>query len=66
MWLAQFVCAPQFFKTLSGLCGHTVHTHYMFRSNWPASSVHIGFALKATVIAVGFLDLYFAAVAVSL
>jgi hypothetical protein len=24
MWLAQFVCAPQFFKTPSGLCGHTV------------------------------------------
>jgi hypothetical protein len=22
--LAQFVCAPQFFKTPSGLCGHTV------------------------------------------
>jgi hypothetical protein len=25
MWLAQFVCAPHFFKTLSGLCGHTEH-----------------------------------------
>jgi hypothetical protein len=25
MLLAQFVCAPQFFKTPSGLCGHTVH-----------------------------------------
>jgi hypothetical protein len=25
MWLAQFVCAPQFFKTPSALCGHTVH-----------------------------------------
>jgi hypothetical protein len=25
IWLAQFVCAPQFFKTPSGLCGHTVH-----------------------------------------
>jgi hypothetical protein len=25
MWLAQFVCAPQFFKTPSGLCGHTVY-----------------------------------------
>jgi hypothetical protein len=24
MWLAQFVCAPQFFKTPKGLCGHTV------------------------------------------
>jgi hypothetical protein len=24
MWLAQFVCAPQFFKSPSGLCGHTV------------------------------------------
>jgi hypothetical protein len=24
MWLAQFVCAPQFLKTPSGLCGHTV------------------------------------------
>jgi hypothetical protein len=24
MWLTQFVCAPQFFKTPSGLCGHTV------------------------------------------
>jgi hypothetical protein len=25
MWLAQFVCAPQFFKTSNGLCGHTVY-----------------------------------------
>jgi hypothetical protein len=25
MWLAQFVCAPQFFKTRKGLCGHTVY-----------------------------------------
>jgi hypothetical protein len=25
MWLVQFVCAPQFFKTPKGLCGHTVH-----------------------------------------
>jgi hypothetical protein len=25
MWLAQFVCAPQFLKTPKGLCGHTVH-----------------------------------------
>jgi hypothetical protein len=25
MWLAQFVCAPQFFKTPKGLCGHTVY-----------------------------------------
>jgi hypothetical protein len=24
MWLAQFVCAPQFFKAPKGLCGHTV------------------------------------------
>jgi hypothetical protein len=24
MWLAQFVCAPQFFKSPKGLCGHTV------------------------------------------
>jgi hypothetical protein len=24
MWLAQFVCVPQFFKTASALCGHTV------------------------------------------
>ena len=24
MWLAQFVCAPQFFKTPKGLCRHTV------------------------------------------
>jgi hypothetical protein len=24
MWLAQFVFAPQFFRTPSGLCGHTV------------------------------------------
>jgi hypothetical protein len=24
MWLAQFVCAPQYFKTLKGLCEHTV------------------------------------------
>jgi hypothetical protein len=27
MWLAQFVCAPQFFKTPTGLCGHTVMKH---------------------------------------
>jgi hypothetical protein len=26
MWLAQFVCEPQFFKTPSGLCGHTQAT----------------------------------------
>jgi hypothetical protein len=26
MWLAQFVCAPQFFKTPKGLCGHTVQS----------------------------------------
>jgi hypothetical protein len=25
MWLAQFVCAPQFLKTPKGLCGHTVY-----------------------------------------
>jgi hypothetical protein len=25
MRLAQFVCAPQFFKTPKGLCGHTVY-----------------------------------------
>jgi hypothetical protein len=25
MWLAQFVCTPQFFKTSKGLCEHTVH-----------------------------------------
>ena len=25
MWLAQFVCAPQFFKPPKGLCGHTVY-----------------------------------------
>jgi hypothetical protein len=25
MWLAQFVCAPQFLKTPSGLFGHTAH-----------------------------------------
>jgi hypothetical protein len=25
MWLAQLVCAPQFFKTPSGLCGHPVY-----------------------------------------
>jgi hypothetical protein len=24
MWLAQFIGAPQFFKTPKGLCGHTV------------------------------------------
>jgi hypothetical protein len=24
-WLAQFVCAPQFFKTPKGLYGHTVY-----------------------------------------
>jgi hypothetical protein len=24
IWLTQFVCAPQFFKTPKGLCGHTV------------------------------------------
>jgi hypothetical protein len=32
MWLAQFVCAPQFFKTPSGLCGHTVYP--FFCTNW--------------------------------
>jgi hypothetical protein len=25
MWLAQFVYAPQFFKTPSELCGHTIY-----------------------------------------
>jgi hypothetical protein len=25
MWLAQFVCKPQFFETPKGLCGHTVY-----------------------------------------
>jgi hypothetical protein len=29
MWLAQFVCAPQFFKTPSGLCGHTVFSKHI-------------------------------------
>jgi hypothetical protein len=29
MWLAQFVCAPQFFKTPKGLCGHTVYCVYL-------------------------------------
>jgi hypothetical protein len=24
IWLAQFICAPQFFKTPKGLCGYTV------------------------------------------
>jgi hypothetical protein len=24
MWLTQFVCAPQFFKTPSGHCGHCI------------------------------------------
>jgi hypothetical protein len=24
MWLAQFVCAPQFFKYPKGLCRHTL------------------------------------------
>jgi hypothetical protein len=24
MWLAQFVCTPQFFKTPNEFCGHTV------------------------------------------
>jgi hypothetical protein len=27
MWLAQFVCAPQFFKTPKGLCGHAVYAN---------------------------------------
>jgi hypothetical protein len=27
MWLAQFVCAPQFFKTPKGLCEHTVYSN---------------------------------------
>jgi hypothetical protein len=26
IWLTQFVCEPQFFKTPKGLCGHTVFT----------------------------------------
>jgi hypothetical protein len=30
MYLAQFVCAPQFFKTPTGLCGHTVHLSYSY------------------------------------
>jgi hypothetical protein len=39
MWLAQFICAPQFFKTPSGLCGHTVHyfphvREYAYLSAW--------------------------------
>jgi hypothetical protein len=25
MWLAQFVCTPQFFKTPKGLCGHDIN-----------------------------------------
>jgi hypothetical protein len=33
MWLPQFVCAPQFFKTPSGLCGHTVDSHIEMEEN---------------------------------
>jgi hypothetical protein len=34
MWLAQFVCAPQFFKTPKGLCGHTVYNQHMHVNNY--------------------------------
>jgi hypothetical protein len=41
MWLAQFVCAPQIFKTPKGLCGHTVRqfggrpcAHLLVSSLW--------------------------------
>jgi hypothetical protein len=37
MWLAQFVCAPQFFKTPKALCGHTV---YGFQTQAKLYSVH--------------------------
>jgi hypothetical protein len=30
MWLAEFVCAPQFFKTPKGLCGHTLSSKSSF------------------------------------
>jgi hypothetical protein len=48
MWLAQFVCAPQFFKTPSGLCGHTVldvreHVHF----NVEISTLNASLCLKA-------------------
>jgi hypothetical protein len=32
MWLAQFDCAPQFFKTPKGLCGHTVYSSIILPS----------------------------------
>jgi hypothetical protein len=32
---AQFVCAPQFFKTPKGLCGHMVLTGKHLSDNFP-------------------------------
>jgi hypothetical protein len=40
MWLAQFVCAPQFFKTPKGLCGHTVY-NVVFWMNRTKSSTNL-------------------------
>jgi hypothetical protein len=34
MWLAQFVCTPQFFKTPKGLCGHTVFLYALDTKEW--------------------------------
>jgi hypothetical protein len=34
MWLAQFVCMPQFFKTPSGLCGHYIYFFTSFNSKF--------------------------------
>jgi hypothetical protein len=44
MWLAQFFCAPQFFKTPSGLCGQTV----LFKTNLREENCSEQNALLAT------------------
>jgi hypothetical protein len=43
MWLAQFVCPPQFFKTPSGLCGHTVHPFVWGRKILPPASFYFSY-----------------------
>jgi hypothetical protein len=39
LWLAQFVCPPQFFKTPKGLCGHIVYTHAYTVCNLTTQSI---------------------------
>jgi hypothetical protein len=45
MWLAQFVCAPQFFKTPKGLCEHTVCTIACF---FPHGQLYVAFSLRSS------------------